>query len=137
MCQCEDSVVDLVESTGDYKRKASRIFLIRRKNNIFFKRSRSCLITIPKGRSSQSPVTWMRQIFLSGIYYMKTFPTFHRSLLDHFIMRIILFRLIWFYGISSIKGFLTLNIFYTFKQFHFKQFSFALARSLNVKTVLF
>ena len=33
--------------------------------------------------------------------------------------------LIWFYGISTIVGYLIPNPFYTFKQFYFKQFSLA------------
>ena len=33
--------------------------------------------------------------------------------------------LVWFYGTSTIVGYLMLNPFYTYKQFYFKQFSLA------------
>ena len=51
------------------------------------------------------------------------------------------FGLVWFYGISTIVGYLMPNPFYTYKQFYFKQFSlvwvqFFVYAQLNVKTVL-
>ena len=47
------------------------------------------------------------------------------------------FVLVLFYGTSTIVGYLIPIIFYTNKQFYFKQFSLALVHSLSVKTVLF
>ena len=38
---------------------------------------------------------------------------------------------LWVYGISSFVGYLTPNPFYANSQFYFKQFSLALAHSLN------
>ena len=35
------------------------------------------------------------------------------------------FGFVWFYGTSTILGYLMANPFYTYKQLHFKQFSFA------------
>ena len=35
------------------------------------------------------------------------------------------FGLVWFYGISTIVGYLMPNPFYTYKRFYFKQFSLA------------
>ena len=49
---------------------------------------------------------------------------------------LIWFGLVWFYGISTIVGYLMPNPFYTYKQFYFKQFSLAQVHSLKVKTVL-
>ena len=47
-----------------------------------------------------------------------------------------------FGGILTIVGYLILNLFYTYKQFHFKQFSQALVhffslQFINIKIVLF
>ena len=50
---------------------------------------------------------------------------------------LVLFGLVWFYDILTIVGYLMPNLFYTYKQFYFKQFSLAKLRCLNVKTVLF
>ena len=33
--------------------------------------------------------------------------------------------LVWFYGISTVVGYLMPNLFYTYKQFYFKQLSLA------------
>ena len=45
--------------------------------------------------------------------------------------------MVWFYGISTIVGYLMPILSFTYKQFYFKQFRLAWVHSLNVKTFLF
>ena len=45
--------------------------------------------------------------------------------------------LVWFYGISTIVGYLMPNSFYTYKQSYFKHSSLTQVHSLSIKIVLF
>ena len=54
----------------------------------------------------------------------------NKAFLSYIPNTVIIFRqkeedLVWFYGISNIAGYLMQNLFYSYKQFYFKQFSFS------------